>query len=230
VRHLKRGPAPRFWTREQVRKWTQQWFDKNFESHRWAWPQYQGRRLNFYAAEHMESWHYQKCAFCETPLWGEREIEHFRPKTQHPLFAFVWRNLFLICGSCNQKKGAGTHVGCLKPDREDPVDYLWVNPVSLKMEPKPGISEDARQRAITTIVRYELDRPELSRLYKDHWDSISRGPLLSIVALVSRMSSDEPLTLPVHQRLAALRALSQPEQPFSSFIKSLLVYSGIQES
>jgi uncharacterized protein (TIGR02646 family) len=146
VIHLERGPAPGFWTRKRVKNWTRRWRDKVREGRKWAWPQYQGEKLNQHAREKM-SWHHDKCAFCEAPLWGAGEIEHFRAKSRHPLAAFVWRNLFLICGGCNQAKLAQDHEGCLKPDREDPTDYLWVNPISLRVAPKPGISEQARQRA-----------------------------------------------------------------------------------
>jgi uncharacterized protein (TIGR02646 family) len=175
----------------------------------------------------MELWHHQKCAFCEAPLLGDREVEHFRPKTRYPLAAFIWRNLFLICGGCNQKKGSETHSGCLKPDREDPAAYLWVNPISLKMEPKPGISEEAHQRAAVTITHYQLDRPELSRLYKDYLYSISREHLLPIVGFISQTPLDQLSASPVLLRITALNALSQPEQPFSLFVKSLLEYYAI---
>jgi uncharacterized protein (TIGR02646 family) len=149
----------------------------------------------------MEPWHHGKCAFCEAPLWGGREIEHFRAKTSHPLAAFVWRNLFLICRDCNQAKLAGDHAGCLKPDREDPTDYLWVNPVSLKVEPRPGISEGARQRAQRTVERYGLDRPELKKAYEEYLKLISDGAVLSV-------------------------RLTQGEKPFSLMAQCLLEYYG----
>jgi uncharacterized protein (TIGR02646 family) len=174
----------------------------------------------------MTAWHHNKCAFCETPLLEEREIEHFRSKTQHPLAAFIWRNLFLICGSCNRGKGSEDHEGCLKPDREDPADYLWVNPISRKIEPKPGIPEIARQRAATTIVRYKLDRPELKKLYELYLlQEMSGGPFLEFARLVYRTSDNDPE--PMHQIpffRAKLRALNQPDRPFSLMVRSLLEY------
>lgn len=163
---LHRGAAPDFWTQERVKKWTERWIAKNCDSSRWSWPQFEGDRINVYAVEAMAEWHHNKCAFCETPFFSGREIEHFRSKTHYPLSAFVWRNLFLICRDCNQAKGADEHEGCIKPDREDPAAYLWVNPILLKVEPKPGISEQFHQKAITTIALYNLDRPELNNLYR----------------------------------------------------------------
>ncbi len=172
---LHRSPAPDFWTRKQVKKWTGRWLAKDCDSDRWAWPQFKKKGINKYAVEEMAVWHHNKCAFCETPLFSGREIEHFRSKTGHPLAAYVWRNLFLICRDCNQAKGDSDHEGCIKPDREDPEAYLWVNPILLKIEPKPGISDSYHQKAVETIGLYELDRPELTNLYKYYRKLMSEG-------------------------------------------------------
>lgn len=225
VIHLQRSPAPAFWTRERVKVWTRNWLEKDRRSASWSWPQYQGRRLNQYARETMEAWHHSKCAFCEAPLLGGGEIEHFRSKTRHPLAAFVWRNLFLICRNCNQAKGPENHEGCLKPDREDPVDYLWINPISRKAEPKPGISDVARQRAARTIVRYRLDRPELTKLYEAYLMKVSSGHLLPLMGLVSKAQEGNIQAIDqIPLRLAGLRALAEPDQPFSLMITSLFEY------
>ncbi len=161
---LHRGAAPNFWTRENVRKWTDSWLAKNCKSDKWYWPVVEGQGINKYAVEAMESWHYNKCAFCETPLSSGREIEHFRSKTGYPLSAFVWRNWFLICRDCNQAKGSKNHAGCIKPDREDPEAYLRVNRTSLKIEPRLGISEDFHRKAVTTIELYKLNSREKMKL------------------------------------------------------------------
>lgn len=174
----------------------------------------------------METWHYNKCAFCESPLLGEGEIEHFRSKTGHPLAAFVWRNLFLICKKCNLGKGSENHEGCLKPDREDPADFLWVNPVSRKIEPKPDIPAEAHLRATNTIERYKLDRPELKKLYEEYLlKSFLHGHTLPLIGIVAQAQKHDPQAAKqIPLRLAGLQALAQPEQPFSLMVKSLLEY------
>jgi len=213
VRRLQRGPAPGFWTRKRVKAWTRRWLDKICEGHDWYWPQHKKKGINQHAYEAMEPWHHGKCAFCETPLWGTREIEHFWAKTKHPLAAFVWRNLFLICGDCNRAKGAGDHAGCLKPDRENPADYLWVNYISLKVEPRPGISKEARQRAQRTIERYGLDCPELKKTYEMYWELVHDVPLTDLVSQTSAKA---------YLDLTKLRASARPEKPFSLMAECLL--------
>jgi uncharacterized protein (TIGR02646 family) len=215
---LHRGPAPDVWTRENVKRWTGQWLVKDCDSRRWTWPQIKGRRLNQYAQEALDPWHHGKCAFCETPFFSGKEIEHYRSKTHYPLSAFVWRNLFLICRDCNQNKGEKEHQGSLKPDRENPEDYLWVNPTSLKIEPRPGISEEAEQRALNTIALYKLDRPELSDLYKRYWLlQTTSGVGLEILRSVANQQDIAPEML-----RAKLTALMDASQPFSLMTKSLL--------
>lgn len=224
---LKRGPAPDFWTRERVKTWTKSWLRKNREGKRWDWPQYQKQKINHAACDALEPWHHNKCAFCEAPLSGHREIEHFRSKSGHPLAAFVWRNLFLICSECNRKKRDGDHAGCLKPDREDPADYLWVNPITLKMEPKPGISPEAHQRAIKTIKLYQLDRPELTKLYHMYLQQrvFLSGPGREAIRMIVELSANDPEMINRLQfQQAKLNALADPSQPFSLMVRSWLKY------
>ncbi len=213
--HLKRDQAPDFWTRDRVKKWTKAWLARGCESGRWFWPQYDGRKVNEYVCEALKPWHYEKCAFCECQL-SEHEIEHFRSKTGYPLAAFIWRNLFLICGACNQAKGSNTHERCLKPDRDNPEDYLSVNYTTLKIEPKLGISDEMYQIALNTIERYKLDRPELTQLYIVHLRVAFGGKLISPADVSFRMN------------LKQLRGLAQPDLPFSQMIKSLLQYFDTQ--
>ncbi len=60
---------------------------------------------------------YGKCCFCERLVGGDGDVEHFRPKSgycqnkgeqlQKPGYywlAYNWDNLYLSCGSCNQRQ------------------------------------------------------------------------------------------------------------------------------
>lgn len=222
---LERGPAPDCWTRENVKKWTQSWVVKNNKGTKWAWPQVRGEKINHIACTAMEPWHHHKCAFCETPLDGHREIEHFRSKTRHPGSAFLWQNLFLACRACNEKKGVSAHGSCLKPDHDDPATFLWVNPITRRMEPRPGIPTAARERAEQTIRLYHLDRPELTKLYEAHLLQIFLGrSILSLIQAVRRPTEAEPggigAGLPFHR--SQLKALDDPSQPFSLMVRSIL--------
>jgi hypothetical protein len=105
---------------------------------------------------------------------------------------------------------------------------LWINPISRKMEPKRGISEDARQRAARTIERYGLDRPELTKLYDAYLlVSVEPGHLWPLIGLISQAQGGNIQTegrISLH--LAGLQALAEPDQPFSLMVKSILEYYG----
>ncbi|MDM8520793.1 retron system putative HNH endonuclease [Anaerolineales bacterium HSG6] len=225
--YLKRGSAPEFWTRERVKTWTGRWLVKREKGGDWSWPQVDKQPLNQHARLNMAEWQFGKCAFCETPIGSRAEVEHFHSKAHYPLAAFVWRNLFLACHDCNHAKGEADHAGCIKPDRENPADYLWVNPYSLKVEPKPGISEKARRRAVKTIKTYQLDRPELKRLYQLTY---LKGETLNLVPPLIQARQNQPSTDPtIEDRISVLRARAEPEQPFSLFVRSFLVHYGVIE-
>lgn len=224
---LQRGLKPEFWTRERVHEWTKAWLEKECKSDKWQWPQHEGKKLNQHAREAMVKWHYGKCAFCEKPLSdiseeqlsGVGDIEHFRPKTKYGEAAFIWRNLFWCCKECNQAKGEKSHVGCLKPDRDNPMDYLWIDPISRKIQPRPDISMEAQQRAHKTIEIYGLNRIELAMLYKHQLSSWIVEPIHS-PSLGNELFLRQRL-LPL---LPKLETLAQPNQPFSLFIHSLVKY------
>ena len=83
-------------------KWTQAFVDARQQNPKYPfrWPQrdcYQAirKRLSDMTQAH--------CAFCDGRIGTEsREtIEHFRPKSQFPSFAYQWDNLFPCCDMCH---------------------------------------------------------------------------------------------------------------------------------
>ena len=69
---------------------------------------------------------YRKCAYCECPLPGRFDVEHYRPKgavaenDQHPGYywlAYTWENLLAACTDCN----ATTRERRSWPDAGDPT-------------------------------------------------------------------------------------------------------------
>lgn len=108
-----------------------------------------------------------RCAYCETPLSPDnRHIEHFRQRSRYPQGTFDWDNLF---GSCNRSGTCGDHKDkcgfyepsdLLKPDVDEPDDYL-VFVVDGTVQPKAGLSPEAHHRAAETIRILNLNAPAL---------------------------------------------------------------------
>ena len=84
------------------------------------------------------------------------------------------------------------------------------------MEPKPGISKEARQRAQRTIERYGLDRPELKGAYQRYLQTVFHD---DHPADVIAQTLDK-----VYLHPDKLQALAQPEKDYSLMAKCLLEY------
>ncbi|HEL5400873.1 TPA: TIGR02646 family protein [Stenotrophomonas maltophilia] len=104
-----------------------------------------------------------RCAYCEADLAHcGKHIEHFRQRSRYPAGTFDWVNLF---GSCNRKDTCGKHKDCcgpynhmdlLKPDVDDPDDFLvFVSDGTIV--PKKDLQPNARHRAAETLRVFNLD-------------------------------------------------------------------------
>ena len=105
----------------------------------------------------------QCCAYCEAPLEeGARHIEHFRQRSRHPQGTFSWDNLFGSCnrqGTCGNHKdqcGIYLHTDLVKPDAEDPEDFLVFLPNG-SVRPRANLSPADFHRATETIRVLNLD-------------------------------------------------------------------------
>ena len=114
-----------------------------------------------------------KCAYCEGPLDAQShfEIDHHTAKTVRPDLAFEWMNLFPACNVCNRTKASQDHGGrLLKPDEEDPEEYLWVDATG-ELSAHPSLSEEGAGRVRDTIRLCGLNR---GRLVSERLDFIVR--------------------------------------------------------
>lgn len=217
---LEREPAPDFWTAERQEKWTARWQAKHGQQ--WKWPKHQNKRLNELIVEAMRPWHYHKCAFCEGKP-EHLEIEHFAAKTRYPELAFAWSNLFLVCSVCNQAKGNQEQMGCIKPDEENPSDYLRVDPEQLQIVPQTNLAPAEMERSTRTIALYQLNRPELARKYIGEWWSrvpYSQSP--SVVEMANGPSDLRWIGTYIQKHHAECAELADPAHPYSLMFKCVL--------
>lgn len=220
---LERGAAPEFWTDEQVTIWTTRWQANTT----WNWPTVDGKRLNAHAVEVMRHWHHDKCAFCEARKL-KPDVEHFIPKTaENRQFAFVWSNLFLSCDDCNtDEKGAKHPENAIKPDVDDPEDFLWINPITLKVSARPDLNEIDKARAMKTIQLFGLNRDELTRAYQHHWRVIAN---YEGILPFHQVTTHPPIPLGwitnyVIQNQEMIDQHSASTEPYSLMVKSILRY------
>jgi uncharacterized protein (TIGR02646 family) len=98
-----------------------------------------------------------RCAYCEAEISeGDRHIEHFRQRSRYPQGTFDWSNLFGSCGRdgiCGRHKdqcGPYPHTDLIKPDVDDPDEFLMFDPQG-GVHPKAGLPAGKQHRAQETI-------------------------------------------------------------------------------
>lgn len=77
----------------------------------------------------------RRCVYCEDSKGTD--IDHFRPKSTYPGFAFVWENYLLACSHCNSNEKradfpldrAGAAL-LVDPANDDPFDHLVFVPTT----------------------------------------------------------------------------------------------------
>lgn len=111
-----------------------------------------------------------RCAYCEAEISeNKRHIEHFRQRSRYPQGTFDWNNLFGACdrdGVCGRHKdqcGPYHHADLIKPDAEDPDEFL-VFDTQGGVHPKAGLAPDQQHRAQETIRILNLTGGGLPRM------------------------------------------------------------------
>lgn len=231
---LERGSTPKIWTKAKVQEWTERWEkklakeSKDKEAARqttaqWTWYRVDGEQINHIATKSLNEWHYYKCAFCEIQNADNLQIEHFYPKSSYPKQAFEWPNLFLICSRCNLIKGVQDPDIGIKPDIDDPSEYLWFSPALQRIIPKPGISIEVKRRAEKTIELYGLDR--MGPQYQLYWHKITlqSHPINLAQVSTSSASNDwDTIHKYIHDNYPAVEARAKSTEEFSLMVRSVI--------
>lgn len=115
----------------------------------------------------LDSFHYGKCAYCESHVHhvAPMHIEHFRPKSRFLSLTFNWHNLLLSCPACNSPSYKGAHFPnqlqggpILDPCIDDPNEhfqFLWDHQTSLAVV-KSKTSRGATTERILGLNRIAL--------------------------------------------------------------------------
>ncbi|PYB90057.1 TIGR02646 family protein [Pseudomonas koreensis] len=105
-----------------------------------------------------------RCAYCEADIStpGNSHIEHFRQRHGYPQGTFEWTNLFHsccreeACGKFKDNCPPYDHRNLLKPDEDDPDDFLlFVSDGTIS--PLANLNDQSRIRAVETLRIYNLD-------------------------------------------------------------------------
>ena len=164
-------PFPRDPIPEVLRRNYKSW-GKRFASRRstnpkavFSWPTHNKQNMGQMIRSQLIRTGFNHCAYCDGFPLGEtslQTLDHFRPKSRHPLLALVWHNLFLCCDICQNAKAEKFDRRLLKPDRLDYCfeSFYYVDFRTGKLRPNPRAPADDQGRADYTIQLLNLNRPE----------------------------------------------------------------------
>ncbi|MEO0041457.1 MAG: hypothetical protein RL329_905 [Bacteroidota bacterium] len=119
------------------------------------------------------------CSFCDTYPVGDKSketIEHYYPKSDYPLLAYDWNNLFYCCDRCQSEANKTAFTATLKPDD---LDYQFSNYFYFDLQSgEIKVFEDLErtnlidfEKATNFLKRYGINHPKRNSariaLYKD---------------------------------------------------------------
>jgi uncharacterized protein (TIGR02646 family) len=148
-----------------------------------------------------------KCCYCESTLLetGFGDVEHFRPKAgvrqtvagrlEQPGYywlAYDWANLYFSCARCNQAhkrnyfplvdpaRRARSHHQATGPEQPQLLDLATEDP-----QPHLTFAEEVArpltERGQHCLVAYGLNRPELLKRRREHWEHVAYYQRLALL-------------------------------------------------
>jgi uncharacterized protein (TIGR02646 family) len=153
----------------------------------------------------------KRCMYCEDSKGIT--VEHFRPKKDYPLQAFVWLNYLLACTECNSNYKRTQfpldgHGNPLLLDPTDPAD----DPLDhLAFSPSTGLFEPKTEKGRASCQVYGLDRDDLARARHGAW--------ILLKEVLPRYSQHKTAGRP---EKAALLETALRQQPFSGVFAAFL--------
>jgi uncharacterized protein (TIGR02646 family) len=160
VRLGRRPPTPHRLTRYKA-NWTERWRRIANRDAKGDWATRAAKKILRGALEDLT---HGKCAFCESRprATGDVEIEHCIAKTTDIDLAFEWANLLPACHNCNRTKGDTNPPNtAIRPDRDDPELYFWINPANGELEPLSDSNAAMVESVGLTVDLFDLNRGEL---------------------------------------------------------------------
>jgi uncharacterized protein (TIGR02646 family) len=108
MRHAVRSAVPELLAQHGA-VWCQEFMARRAAdpAYRFQWKQHRGQRVNILLREPLSTMTQAHCAYCDGfPLddTSYETIDHFLPKALYPEFAYEWKNLYLVCVKCQEKK------------------------------------------------------------------------------------------------------------------------------
>ena len=164
------------------------------------------------------------CWYCEQLCSRESEdggkaptVDHFRPRRRFPELAYTWSNWIFSCQGCNRdyKGSKWPSLGYVDPSAGDdqvrPEQYFDYDAATGEIIPKSGLSQEAQEKALTTIDDLGLNRRDVlnyrldwTRRFIEDWKALPASGRGLLAELFTRTGVEfAGATLMVVQQLRA---------------------------
>jgi uncharacterized protein (TIGR02646 family) len=175
-----------------------------------------------------------KCAYCEGDFTacGDVNVEHFRPKSKYPRFAYKWTNLLQTCVKCNRPKN---NYFPLMPDERDAIfaldnddtdDALLVDPC----RDDPNDFFEFECEVIVAKNRRGILMRDTCKLDRDELDTARRRRLVLVQDAIMHYETARLIDLPndaITKATEALRRHIAQDAPFSACARAYIVKRGL---
>jgi uncharacterized protein (TIGR02646 family) len=152
-------------------------FAKQKNKSKYSYPQINKKKLNHLIFPTLIAQTQNHCSYCDGyPLMSADEtIDHFKPKSKHPLEVCNWDNLYVACAHCQKEKLDKDDVLLLRPDKNYKFSkYFFYDYSEHRIEILPQLKGIKLKKAQKTYEILNFNHPgmiESRRIsYDGYWD------------------------------------------------------------
>ncbi len=107
------------------------------------------------------------CSFCDVYPFdsSKKTIEHFKPKSDYPLIAYQWENLFYCCDKCQSNANKIAYQSNIKPDHTayEFNRFFYFDEFTFKIEVIENLASSILIKGQMFLERYGINNEERIR-------------------------------------------------------------------
>lgn len=172
----------------------------------------------------------ERCVYCERDITtGDKNVEHYHPKSIYSSETFEWDNLFSACLLCNRAKGSfDTGVEpFIHPVNDDPEEYLSYDGIVIRPRYRATTSQMNYDKGKNVIEKCKLYRSDLYYGLADVMVRVSEKAnelkaMLEKYAVYVRIDAQERMAREIMAKLNGIKVLARGDKENAGFARECL--------